>query len=196
MLDPESSELIALAALESLDDQAMQWADDYAATSIELEQELAEMRKAVSNIPYGNELLPISENLKERLFQRITANEESSIQPTARSMAPTSKAIKVAERVWQPHPVPGLTMSILNLDRATRLVTSLIRCEPGAYYPAHSHVGTEEIFMLEGEFICEGKTYASGDYILSSSGSKHAPISTRDGCLFLVRTSMDDRFED
>ncbi|WP_019498925.1 cupin domain-containing protein [Pseudanabaena sp. PCC 6802] len=190
MLDPESSELIALAAIEALDDRSMQLADDYAATSVELERELAEMREAVGCIPYGNPTLPISSNLKERLFQRIAAEEDRATpQPTQ----PASIAITAAERVWQPHPVPGLTMSVLHMDRATRQITSLIRCEPGAYYPEHSHAGTEEIFMLEGDFVCEGKTYSSGDYIVSASGSKHPPISTRDGCLFLVRASLDDR---
>jgi quercetin dioxygenase-like cupin family protein len=196
MLDPESSELIALAAIEAIDERAMQLADDYAATSFELEQELAEMREAVGSIPYANDLLPLSRNLKERLFQQIVADEEPSIRPTGKPIAPTSNVITVADRVWQPHPVTGLTMSILHIDRATRQVTSLIRCEPGARYPAHSHVGIEEIFMLEGDFICEGKTYTSGDYIVSECGSKHEPISTRDGCLFLVRTSLDDRFDE
>lgn len=193
MLDPESSELIALAALEALDDQAMQLADDYAATSVELEQELSEMREAVGSIPYANPVLPISSNLKERLFQRIAAEEERATPQTAQ---PASTIVTVAERVWQPHPVPGVTMSILHLDRATRQITLLIRCEPGINYPEHSHAGTEEIFMLEGDLICEGKTYNSGDYIVSACGSKHPPISSRDGCLFFVRTSLDDRFDD
>jgi quercetin dioxygenase-like cupin family protein len=188
-MDQESSELIALAAIEAIDDQAMQLADDYAATSVELEQELAEMREAVGSIPYGNPTLPISSHLKQRLFQRIAAEEDRT------APQPASTAVTVADRVWQPHPVPGVTMSVLHLDPATRQITSLIRCEPGAYYPAHSHASTEEIFMLEGDFVCEGKTYSAGDYILSPSGSKHTPISTRDGCLFLVRASLDDRME-
>jgi quercetin dioxygenase-like cupin family protein len=192
-MDQESSELIALAAIEAIDDQAMQLADDYAATSVELEQELAEMREAVGSIPYGDSPLPISSHLKQRLFQRIAAEEDRSAPQTPQS---SSTVVTVGDRVWQPHPVPGVTMSVLHLDRATRQITSLIRCEPGACYPEHRHAATEEIFMLEGDLVCEGRTYVTGDYILSTSGSKHPPISTRDGCLFLVRTSMDDRMED
>jgi quercetin dioxygenase-like cupin family protein len=192
MLEEELSELMALAALEAVDDEARQLADAYASTSEELEQELAELRGAVGAIPYGNALLPLSSHLKDRLFERITEETDRNATQLGNSQAFTE--IRASERVWQPHPVPGITMSVLHVDTATRQISSLIRCEPGAQYPPHIHAGIEEIFMLEGDFTCDGKTYASGDYLLSACGSTHALASTQAGCLFLVRTSMDNRF--
>jgi quercetin dioxygenase-like cupin family protein len=192
MLEEEFSELMALAALETIDDEARQLADTYASTSEELEKELAELRDAVGTIPYGNELLPLSSNLKDRLFERIIEDTDRSASQA--NGTPASIEIRASERVWQTHPVPGITMSVLHIDPATRQISSLIRCEPGAHYPPHSHAGIEEIFMLEGDFTCDGKTYTSGDYILSACGSIHPLASTYDGCLFLVRTSMDNQF--
>ena len=193
MLEEEFSELMALAALEAVDDEAMLLADAYAATSAELEQELAEMRMAVGAIPYGNAPLPVSSDLKSRLFDRIAAEELSSAP--APTMLPF-QAIRSAEMVWQPHPVPGLSISVLHIDQATRQVSSLVRCEPGASYPVHRHAGVEEILMLEGDFICEDRIYGPGDYMLSGVGSIHNLIETRNGCLFFVRTSIDDQFVD
>lgn len=192
MLEEEFSELIALAAIEAVDDQAMLLADAYAATSAELEQELAEMRMAVGAIPYGNVPLPVSSDLKSRLFDRIAAEESSAPAPT---MLPF-QAIRSEEMVWHPHPVPGLTISVLHTDSVTRQMSALIRCQPGSSYPVHRHAGIEEILMLEGDFICEDRIYGPGDYMLSGVGSIHNLIETRNGCLFFVRTSMDNEFLD
>jgi ChrR Cupin-like domain len=192
MLPEEFSELIALAALEAVDGEAMLLADTYASISVELEQELAEMRKAVGAIPYGDTLLPIPPKLKDRLFDRIAAEEEKASKPSADILP--FQAIRLSEMEWQPHPVPGVTIAILHTDPKTRRLSALVRCQPGVHYPVHRHAGIEEILMLEGNFICNGNTYGVGDYLLSGSGSAHDPESP-DGCLFFVRTSMDDQFE-
>jgi ChrR Cupin-like domain len=192
MLPEEFSELMALAALEAVDERAMLLADTYASTSLELEKELAEMRSAVGAIPYGDTPLPISHNLKDRLFERITAEEAQVSTPSANILP--FQAIRFSEMDWQPHPVPGVTIAVLHTDPKTRRLSALVRCQPGVHYPVHRHAGIEEILMLEGNFICDGNTYGVGDYLLSGSGSAHDPESP-DGCLFFVRTSMDDQFE-
>jgi hypothetical protein len=193
MLSEEFSELISLAALEAVDDQAMLLADTYASTSVELEQELAEMRQAVGAIPYGDALLPISPNLKDRLFDWIATEAEQENKPNVQDILPF-QAIRFSEMEWQPHPVPGVTIAVLHTDPMTRSLSALVRCQPGVYYPIHRHAGIEEILMLEGQLICNGNTYGVGDYLLSGSNSAHDPESP-DGCLFFVRTSMDDQFE-
>ncbi len=193
MLPEEISKLMALAALEAVDLEAIRLADTYASTSMELEQELAEMRRAVGAIPYGNTPLPISPNLKNRLFDRITAEEAQVNEPIATDMMPF-QAIRSSEMDWQPHPVPGVTIAILHADPLTRRLSALVRCQPGVHYPVHRHAGIEEILMLEGNFVCDGNTYGVGDYLRSGSGSAHAPNSPN-GCLFFVRTSLDDQYE-
>ncbi len=193
MLPEEFSELMALAALEAVDDEAIMLADTYASTSVELEQELAEMRRVVGAIPYGDTPLPISHNLKDRLFKRIANEEEQANQPNA-DIVPF-QAIRFSEMEWQPHPVPGVTIAVLHADPVTRRLSALVRCQPGVHYPVHRHAGIEEILMLEGNFVCDGNVYGVGDYLLSGSGSSHDPESP-DGCLFFVRTSMDDQFVD
>ncbi len=65
-------------------------------------------------------------------------------------------------------------------------VTSVVRYEPGATFPAHDHPGGEEILVLEGVFSDEHGDWPAGTYLLNPEGFRHAPFS-RDGCLLFVK---------
>ncbi len=88
---------------------------------------------------------------------------------------------------------PELEEEHLNL--AKREATALVRAEPGVQYPLHCHTTDEEIYLLEGDLVVDGATYKAGDYLRSKSTSNHAP-STTGGCMFLVRTSIDNEYFD
>lgn len=93
---------------------------------------------------------------------------------------------------WQPHEMPGVLMRVLHVDQATREVSVLLRAESGALYPAHRHTAVEELLMLAGTLRIGDRTYGPGAYIRSVAGSEHQPGVTPDGCMFLLRTSLDD----
>jgi anti-sigma factor ChrR (cupin superfamily) len=95
---------------------------------------------------------------------------------------------------WQPYRVPGVSVSPLYVDLAKREVTALLKAEPGAVYPIHRHAAPEEIYMLEGDLRIDGELYGAGDYIRSRQGTVHEPSTTVGGCMFLVRTSLDDEY--
>ncbi len=65
-------------------------------------------------------------------------------------------------------------------------VTSIVRYEPGASFPAHDHPEGEEILVLEGVFSDEHGDWPAGTYLLNPEGFRHAPFS-RDGCLLFVK---------
>ena len=65
-------------------------------------------------------------------------------------------------------------------------VTSLVRYEPNASFPAHDHPGGEEILVLEGVFSDEHGHWPAGTYLLNPEGFRHAPFSEQ-GCLLLVK---------
>ena len=58
--------------------------------------------------------------------------------------------------------------------------TVLIRMEPGHGYPAHRHVGIEEVLVLEGGYRDERGTWTQGDYVRYPAGSVHAPVALGD----------------
>jgi anti-sigma factor ChrR (cupin superfamily) len=65
-------------------------------------------------------------------------------------------------------------------------VTSIVRYEPGAQFPAHDHPQGEEILVLDGVFSDEHGDWPGGTYLLNPEGFRHAPFS-RAGCLLFVK---------
>ena len=68
----------------------------------------------------------------------------------------------------------------------------LIKMDPGASVPLHSHGGKEYILVLEGSFCDEYGKYSRGDIQINDQQIKHTPIaSQKDGCICLTITEKD-----
>ena len=65
-------------------------------------------------------------------------------------------------------------------------VTSVVRYDAGARFPAHDHPDGEEILVLEGVFSDEHGDWPAGSYLLNPHGFRHAPYS-HGGCLLFVK---------
>ena len=65
-------------------------------------------------------------------------------------------------------------------------VTSIVRYDPNASFPAHDHPGGEEILVLEGVFSDEHGDWPAGTYLLNPEGFRHAPFS-KPGCVLFVK---------
>ncbi|MBE9128983.1 MULTISPECIES: cupin domain-containing protein [unclassified Coleofasciculus] len=102
-----------------------------------------------------------------------------------------SFAVCAADVHWEPHPIPGVKVAKLYVDMEQRQLSALAQLEAGVHYPLHRHAGVEEVFLLEGDLVVGQKKYEKGDYIRSAPGSTHNP-HTEGGCLFFLRTSLDD----
>ena len=62
----------------------------------------------------------------------------------------------------------------------------LVRCEPGARFPVHTHERPEFLFVLEGELIQAGRRLGRGWASVSSAGSVDADVHSETGCLFVL----------
>ncbi|GAB4179760.1 MAG: cupin domain-containing protein [Coleofasciculaceae cyanobacterium] len=188
-------ELAALYALDVLDEQERQLVEDYIAQFPEHQNELDGFGDAVTAMGYGVPEVMLPANLKERLFERI-ADEASEPNIDVRPIPPIAAdlplfTVRAADLKWEPHRVPGVTVAKLYEDPVKRELVCLLRAEPGVYYPAHRHATAEEIFMLEGDLAIDEQVYGKGDYIRSAPGSIHSPY-TPNGCMFFIRTSLDN----
>ena len=87
---------------------------------------------------------------------------------------------------WMASPEAGVKRRLLDRcgDEVAR-ATSVVRYEPGAVFPKHSHARGEEIFVLEGTFSDETGDYRAGTYIMNPPGSHHTPFS-KEGCTLFV----------
>jgi quercetin dioxygenase-like cupin family protein len=100
--------------------------------------------------------------------------------------------IRMLERRWT-DTGPGMRYKRLMRDPAHHIEITLVQLDPGAAYPGHRYVGAEEIFILRGDCLCEGRKLGYGDYHRSVEGAVHRPAATEGGCEFiLVRHGMPD----
>lgn len=86
---------------------------------------------------------------------------------------------------WFQGMVPGL--SVMPLMRQGSGST-LVKWAPQTYFNPHSHVGGEEIFVVDGVFEDEHGRYPAGSWIRSPHLSVHQPFS-KEGCTIFVKTS-------
>jgi anti-sigma factor ChrR (cupin superfamily) len=72
---------------------------------------------------------------------------------------------------WHPFEVP----SVPGEGRRDSVV--LIRMDPGCGYPAHRHLGTEDVLVLQGGYRDDLGEHLAGSYLRYGAGSVHAPVA-------------------
>jgi anti-sigma factor ChrR (cupin superfamily) len=86
---------------------------------------------------------------------------------------------------WQPSDAPGFDIVTLFENPSTGESTALMRVEAGARTGSHSHDLFEEIYVLDGEFSDEERTYQRGQYCVRSPGTLHTAASEQ-GCIVML----------
>ena len=64
--------------------------------------------------------------------------------------------------------------------------TILLKLPKGFSMGAHSHITTEQHFVLKGEYSSDGEIYPVGSYQIFSAGDEHGPFKSENGALILV----------
>jgi anti-sigma factor ChrR (cupin superfamily) len=97
------------------------------------------------------------------------------------------EVVRPGEAQWVASPQKGVDRLMLDRigDEIAR-ATSLVRFEPGSFFPFHEHGGGEEIFVVEGLLEDEHGRYPAGTYLRDPAGTAHSPF-TKDGCLLFVK---------
>jgi anti-sigma factor ChrR (cupin superfamily) len=109
----------------------------------------------------------------------------------------SQRAVVHAARVpWVASPMPGVERRMLDRigDEVAR-ATSIVRYAPGSHFPAHTHGGGEEFFVLDGVFQDEHGDYPAGSYVRNPPTSSHVTGSDQ-GCVIFVKLwqfAADDR---
>ena len=87
-----------------------------------------------------------------------------------------------------PFPSEGeVTLAVRNQNYAFGPVMLQLFMKPGSVIPAHTHHGVSEaLYVIEGDFINEGKQHLSGASLHVRAGKPHGPHSTKTGCTLLV----------
>jgi len=125
--------------------------------------------------------------LKARLMARVA---ERVVQDPP---APPGFSFRLAaEDDWLPHPVPGIRMKVLAMDRKRGIATLLLDVAPGATFPAHHHGADEECYVISGSLIACGRRIGPGDFHHADGGSDHGELRTDEGCRVLLVVEPED----
>lgn len=92
--------------------------------------------------------------------------------------------IDTTQAPWMPGLVTGLEVMLLHAYGTEQV--AIVKWAPGTQFQRHSHLGGEEIFVLEGVFEDEFGSYPKGTWLRNPVGSIHTPFSQK-GCLIYVK---------
>ncbi len=122
-------------------------------------------------------------SLRERLAERIadeTGGEIVLPEPSEWSEPPWDKVAS------------GIECKLLAADEERHRVSMLVRLEPGASYPPHTHAGVEELHLLDGELWIDGRKLLPGDYNYGAPGAGDDSVWSETGCTCVLVTSTRD----
>ncbi len=88
---------------------------------------------------------------------------------------------------------PKIEKKILNVDREAGTESYLLRVQPGAVAPPHSHARTELCVVLQGEIDIGDTHLKAGDFHMASAGTKHGPASSQTNALVFIQGALEDQ---
>ena len=115
----------------------------------------------------------------------VYLNERQPTEPET-----DSYALRGADLDWRQGMVPGL--KVTSLHQGLTKHTALVRWAPETRFNPHTHVGGEEILVLEGVFRDEHGSYPAGTWIRSPHMSNHRPFTGPEGATILVKVGHLD----
>ena len=115
-------------------------------------------------------------DLKRALMDRVRAATE----PAGFAFAWTR------DDQWLPHPVPGIKMRILALNKRQGYATLLFDVAPGTRFPPHHHGGAEECYVVSGSLHTCGRKLVAGDFVHADANTDHGELWTDEGCQVIL----------
>ena len=100
--------------------------------------------------------------------------------PASGSMATDTRQLP-----WQPSGTDGFWIRPLLADARAGHKTWLMKIDAGAFAPLHEHAELEQIYVLEGSFYDQERSYEPGDFIVRAPGTRHT-AGSREGAIVLL----------
>ena len=116
-------------------------------------------------------------------MSEIFANQ--SIVPVLSLPASGSVDINSSTLDWRDCGAEGFWIKPLFEDADKGLRTWLMKVDAGAWSPSHAHDEIEQIYVIEGSFYDQDKTYLPGDLIVRAPDVMHT-AGSESGCLVML----------
>jgi anti-sigma factor ChrR (cupin superfamily) len=132
----------------------------------------------------ASDVLRPTPSLRQRLASRLAEETGSDLV--------LPQAGRWQEPEWK-QVAPGISCKLLSTDAARHVVSMLVRLAPDAEYPPHSHAGTEELHLLDGELWIDDRKLYPGDYNRAERGTSDKRVWSETGCTCVLITSTEDK---
>jgi anti-sigma factor ChrR (cupin superfamily) len=95
------------------------------------------------------------------------------------------KSVRTHDLAWRPS---KMAAGVLVKDVAVTdgWEMQIVRFEPGARFPIHTHEGPEFLFILEGELVQAGQCLGPGWASVASAGTVDEDVYSETGCVFVL----------
>lgn len=126
-------------------------------------------------------------SLMQRIKQPQNARKEASIADSVDSTVASGFSFASAnDGRWLPHPIPGIKMKILALNKDRQYATLLLDVAPGTRFPPHHHGGAEECYVVSGSLLTCGRHLHAGDFVHADADTDHGELWTEEGCRVIL----------
>jgi anti-sigma factor ChrR (cupin superfamily) len=126
--------------------------------------------------------------VRERLMAHIRADQPAIPDGFVFSLAASDQ--------WHAHPVPGIRMRVLSMNREGGYATLLLDVDPGTRFPAHHHNRAEECYVIKGTVYSYGRRMGPGDFLHADAGTDHAELWTDEGAQVILVVEPEDYMPD
>ena len=162
----------------------------FTSTYLYLNSKASSLNSTFENL-LGNELLENDDaSLSHINFKDCINNETYTNSSYQEDLSPLTKLVGPLSSLSWKQIYKGFSEFNIKLHDEDEL--KLIKMDPGASVPLHSHGGKEYILVLSGSFCDEFGNYTKGDIQINDQKIKHTPIACNDdGCICLSITEKD-----
>jgi anti-sigma factor ChrR (cupin superfamily) len=94
--------------------------------------------------------------------------------------------LKAGDSEWVQTYIPGIELKMIYVDEDGRALMKA-RFAPGAMFPPHQRIGTEECLVLSGDFWADNQHLHAGDFVAGRAGEEPLPLSSEGGCELLLK---------
>lgn len=182
------AELLTLYAFDLLEPEESREIGEHISNCTGCAAEVHSLRETAADVPYGLADVNPHPRVRQRVLSDVHAERKASLEQPL----PGVFVIRQPNQEWKKSPFPGVDFKTLYLDRETKTVTSLLRLQAGAQYPAHHHAGVEQCLVLEGTVRIGQIFLEPGDFEFANAGTDHAIVQSDNGCVLMIISNQHD----
>lgn len=138
--------------------------------------------------------VPPPSGLRGRVLERIRTTPQLGRPPASPATPPPPadgfRFLRPAEGEWSLGLHPGMRFQVLASSVRRNYMMLYIELDPGAGIPSHDHRGDEEIYVVSGDLVTEGRHLKAGDFVHADAGSHHQDLISPAGCQAILLTPL------